>query len=210
MVITNRAYSFLQHFNPSSHWDIVDTTTIQVGNKRMIESHLFFSESPICVAGTSLRIKPSTCRRALTWGAHIVVYEMSIHPFFDDSIFIYPLHSCVIKPAVSLEVIVIVPCLPPWCFSKDRMNIARASAWSRRETLEEDPYGNIWDFLRSITTDSLKREIGSNRKNEFRRVVAVTRSSSLTTLYEGECNGKRDSKSLGYTSRQAIPCCYLA
>ncbi|EGI71005.1 hypothetical protein G5I_00114 [Acromyrmex echinatior] len=64
--------------------------------------------------------------------------------------------------------------------------------------------------IRSITTDSFKREIGSNRENEFRRVVAVTRSFSLTTSYEGECNGKRDSKSLGYTSRQAIPCCYLA
>jgi len=68
-----------------------------------------------------------------------------------------------------------------WCFGKDWMNIARASAWSRRGALEEDPYGNIWDFLRSITADPLEREIGSNRENEFRHVVAIERSSSLTT-----------------------------
>ncbi|KYN01007.1 hypothetical protein ALC62_08233, partial [Cyphomyrmex costatus] len=66
-------------------------------------------------------------------------------------------------------------------------------------------------FLRSITADSLKREIGSNRENEFRRVVVGdTVLQPHDFVYEGGCNGKRVSKSLGYTSRQAIPCCYLA
>ena len=140
------------------------------------------------------------------------MYEMSIHPFLDYSIFIYSFHSwCVIKPAVSLEVIVIAPCLPLSCFSKDRMKDRSSirlieEGNPRRGSLRE----HMGFPIRSITADSLKREIGSNCENEFRRVVAVTRSSSLTTSYEGECNGKRDSTSLGYTSRQAIPCCYLA
>lgn len=150
----------------------------------MIEGLLFLSEAAAFLrSGRLLRIKSSTCR--FVGVRRIVVLEVPIRLHFwtiqySSRRSFMPGREA--NAAVSLEVIVIAS-RPPLCFGKDRMNIAR-SIRSESKIPQENSCGNIWDFLRSITADPLEREIGSNRENEFRRVVATAATATAAATLQ--------------------------